>query len=101
MKRLLKNFQIEISGTSYNSEYPATLRSAQIGFLWSPTSGTRGTLFAICPALKDRRCARGNMQKTTKCRKRLGAEYKNEIGLRPIEISARRVQMIFSDKIFV
>jgi len=41
------------------------------------------------------------MQKTTKCRKRLGAEYKNEIGLRPIEISARRVQMIFSDKIFV
>ncbi len=47
MKRLLKNFQIEISGTSYNSEYPATLRSAQIGFLWSPTSGTRGTLYEI------------------------------------------------------
>ncbi|HCR4082091.1 hypothetical protein RKQ66_16570 [Acinetobacter baumannii] len=27
----------------------ATLRSAQIGFLRSPTSGTRGTLGAISP----------------------------------------------------
>ncbi len=32
---------------SYNSEYPAALRSAQIGSLWSPTSGTRGTLSEI------------------------------------------------------
>jgi hypothetical protein len=32
------------SGTTFNSEYPATLRSAQIGSRWSPTSGTRGTL---------------------------------------------------------
>jgi hypothetical protein len=31
-------------GTTYNSEYPAPLRSAQIGSRWSPTSGTRGTL---------------------------------------------------------
>ena len=30
-----------------NSEYPATLRFAQIGSRWSPTSGTRGTLSEI------------------------------------------------------
>lgn len=33
--------------TAYNIEYPATLRSAQIGSSWSPTSSTRGTLAAI------------------------------------------------------
>ncbi len=31
-------------GIKHNSEYPAALRSAQIGSRWSPTSGTRGTL---------------------------------------------------------
>jgi len=31
---------------AHNSEYPATLRSAQIGSRWSPTSGTRETLWA-------------------------------------------------------
>nr|CAA27625.1 unnamed protein product [Escherichia coli] len=34
---------------SHNSGYMATLPSAQIGFLRSPTSGTRGTLGAISP----------------------------------------------------
>ena len=35
--------------TSHNSEYPATLRFAQIGSLLSPTSGTRKTLGEMQP----------------------------------------------------
>ena len=34
-------------GTAYNSEYAVPLRFAQIGFRWSPTSGTRETLCQI------------------------------------------------------
>ncbi len=33
-----------LSGTTLNSEYPATLHSAQIGSRCSPTSGTRRTV---------------------------------------------------------
>jgi hypothetical protein len=35
------------SGTTHNSEYPAPLRSAQIGSRWSPTSGTRSTFYEM------------------------------------------------------
>ena len=43
----LLNLKLKQPGTKHNSEYPATLRSAQIGSgrkLPAPTSGTRGTL---------------------------------------------------------
>jgi len=32
--------------TAHNSEYPTTIRFAQIGSRWSPTSGTREPLCA-------------------------------------------------------
>jgi len=41
-------------GTKHNSEYPATLRSAQIGSRWSPTSGSRAPLCEI-PANQETR----------------------------------------------
>jgi len=53
-----------LHNSSHNSEYPATLRSAQIGSRWSPTSCTRGTIHEQFTALQRQMDERFSSQET-------------------------------------
>jgi predicted nucleotidyltransferase len=77
--------------TSYNSEYPAPLRSAQIGSRWSPTSGTRETL-AESPCLAATSC-RGILRMTF-------GEMKEEKNMNEylMEVFQQSVKVIKKDK---